>query len=412
MRVLHVSWEFPPIVYGGLGRHVHALTRSQAERDDEVVVLTQSTDRASSIDVVDDVRVHRVPHDPPDLPFTEETLLARVLSMQTAMIRAGESLGRFDIVHAHDWVTAHAAITLRDALGAQALVSTIHATEAGRHQGWLPGPLSDSIHSVEHWLVHQSEGVIVCSQHMRHEIDKLFGPSKDRVSVIANGIDLHRWSTTPTQAERARAAHADTGPLVLFVGRLEWEKGAHTLVEALPRLRRRFPGLRAIIAGRGGQAESLREQVRDRHVDGIVDFVGWLPEPELNSLIAAADVLVVPSLYEPFGLVALEGAALGAPLVVALTGGLAEFVDDGATGRTYPPGDATRLAFAVTDALEDAEGSQRMARQALARLKEAYGWPLIAAQTDEAYARAMAQSRQRSPIAPARLPGRSINLLG
>ncbi|MFM1965761.1 MAG: hypothetical protein RL134_1486 [Actinomycetota bacterium] len=412
MRVLHVSWEYPPIVYGGLGRHVQALTDAQAQRGDDITVLTQTSDHLTNREDVNGVHVLRAPHDPPEVPFGEDTLLAWVLGMQTGMIREGSALGSVDIVHAHDWVTAHAAIALRDILGARALVATIHATEAGRHQGWLPSPLSDAIHSIEHWLVHEADRVIACSQHMRREVEQLFAPPADHVSVIANGIDLQRWRATRARTQRARDAHGATGPLVVFVGRLEWEKGAHTLIDALPRLRRRIPGLRAVIAGRGGHADELERRVRTLRLGRAVDFVGWLPEPELHGLMAAADALVVPSIYEPFGLVALEGAALGAPLVVARTGGLAEFVDDGVTGRTFEPGDTAGLAEAVARAVSDPEGSARMAAAARTRLRDSYAWSLIAAQTDEAYTRALSHPRRTPrPDVPVRIPDRSVNLL-
>jgi glycogen(starch) synthase len=410
MRVLHVAWEYPPLIYGGLGRHVEALTRAQAERGDDVVVLTQSSDGRSTTDMVDGVRVIRAPHDPPLVPFSEETLLAWVLGMQTGMLRAAHRVGPVDVVHAHDWVTAHAAIGVRESLAAGTLVATIHATEAGRHQGWLPGPLSDAIHAIEHWLVHEAQGVIVCSQHMRREVERLFELPPDRTSVIANGIDLRRWRASPARKARTRDVHAPHGPLVVFVGRLEWEKGAHTLIDALPRLRRRIPGLRAVIAGRGGHEPELVRQVRDRRLQRAVDFVGWLPEPDLHALIAAADVLVVPSIYEPFGMVAVEGAALGTPLVVADTGGLAEFVVDGETGRTFAPGDAGALADAVQAALGDPDGSTRMARSARTRLRESYGWSLIADDTASAYVRALTTPRGRE-IPSARFPDRSVNLL-
>ena len=411
MRVLHVSWEYPPIVYGGLGRHVQALTAAQAARGDDVTVLTQTAERTMSISQEDGIRVIRAPHDPPEVPFGEDTLLAWVLGMQTGMIRAAGGAGSFDVVHAHDWVTAHAGITLRETLASRALVATIHATEAGRHQGWLPGPLSDAIHSIEHWLVHQADQVIACSDHMRAEITQLFAPRADHVSVIANGIDVQRWCAEPDRTAQAREMHARTGPLVVFVGRLEWEKGAHTLIDALPRLRRRIPGVRAVIAGRGGHADELQRQVRARRLTSVVDFVGWLPEPELHGLIAAADTLVVPSLYEPFGMVALEGAALGAPLVVARTGGLAEFVDDGETGRVFEPGDVESLADAVTEAIRHSESSRHMADAARHRAQESYGWPLIAEQTDEAYARALLHSADARDAPPVRIPDRSVNLL-
>jgi glycogen(starch) synthase len=411
MRVLHVAWEYPPLIYGGLGRHVDALSRAQSQRGDQVVVLTQAAGDRTVEEDVQGIRVIRAAHDPPHVPFREDTLLAWVMGMQTGMLRAGADLGAFDIVHAHDWVSAHAAIGLREILPSQALVATIHATEAGRHQGWLPGPLSDAIHSVEHWLAHEAQGVIVCSQHMRREVEQLFGCPHDRVSVIANGIDLTRWRATARSTARARDAHAATGPLIVFVGRLEWEKGAHTLIDALPRLRRRIPGVRVVIAGRGGHEPALARQVRERRVGRAVDFVGWLPESELHALIAAADALVVPSIYEPFGLVAIEGAALGTPLVVARTGGLAEFVTAGVTGRTFAPGDPAGLTHAVTAALHDREESMRMARTARERLRDAYGWSLIAERTQEAYDRAMAAPARTVDIPAARIPERSVNLL-
>lgn len=410
MRVLHVAWEYPPLIYGGLGRHVDALTRAQAQRGDDVTVLTQSSEGRFSDENVHGVRVIRAPHDPPQLAFSEETLLAWVLSMQTGMLRAAHGLGQVDIVHAHDWVTAHAAIGLRDALPSPALVGTIHATEAGRHQGWLPGPLSDAIHSVEHWLAHEAQRVIVCSQHMRTEAHGLFDLPQERISVIANGIDLKRWRASTTLTAQVRDAHAPHGPLVVFVGRLEWEKGAHTLIDALPRLKRRNPGLRAVIAGRGGHESQLTDQVRARRLGRTVDFVGWLPEPRLHALIAAADVLVVPSIYEPFGLVAIEGAALGTPLVVARTGGLAEFVEDGVTGRTFEPGSAVGLADAVTAALHDDSGAQRMARAARTRLRESYGWSRIADDTQAAYVQARRAPRATDSPSP-RIPDRTVNLL-
>lgn len=424
--ILHLSWEYPPVVYGGLGRHVHALAEAQAARGDQVVVLTQSAkpDRGGSADppgpdalpdeTVAGVRIIRVPHDPPAVPFDEAHLLAWVMGMESAITRRGLDLIEEHaphVVHAHDWMMAHAATTLVEASRHEsALVATIHATEAGRHQGWLPTGLSDSIHSIEHWLVHRAQRVIACSHHMRDEIERLFHLDPERIAVVTNGIHLRRWRASAADIARARDRFAATGPLIVFCGRLEWEKGGHTLIDALPRLRRRLPRLRVVVAGRGGAASDLERQARERRVSSIVTFTGWLPERELHGLMAAADALVIPSLYEPFGLVALEGAALSAPLVVARTGGLAEFVVDAKTGRTFAPGDPVDLARAVTETVRDHESSREFARAARARLRESYRWELLAAQTDEVYARAAA-SEPPGGSDPAVIPPRGVNLL-
>lgn len=393
VRILHVSWEYPPLVYGGLGRHVHALAEAQAALGHEVIVITQASDGAPMDEIVNGVRVVRTPHDPPAVPFTEDHLLAWVMSLETALIRRGiEALEvQPDVVHAHDWIVAHAAVTLAAAARASTgraipLIATIHATEAGRHQGWLSSELSRAIHSVEWWLAHQADRLIACSDHMRWEIRRLFEVPDDDVVVIPNGVDMRAWTTSRREVERARNRYAPRGPLIVYIGRLEWEKGIHTLIDAMPRLRRRLPGVQLVIAGRGGAAETLRKQALDKRLSNVIDFAGWLPEPELHALVAACDALVIPSIYEPFGMVALEGTALGAPLVVARAGGLAEFVREGETGHTFAPGDAADLARAITDAVQDSAISAAMVKTAQHRLRESYLWERIAHLTDQAYA--------------------------
>ena len=414
--ILHVAWEYPPLVYGGLGRHVHALAEAQAARGHDVTVLTQATLGAPDDSFVNGVRVVRVAHDPPLVPFDEEHLLAWVASLESAMTRRATALvteARPDIVHAHDWMVAHAGAAIRE-YAHGTLVATIHATEAGRHQGWLPTDLSDAIHSVEDWLVQEADRVIVCSEHMRWEVERLHPASGDRLDVVANGIDLDAWHAGPQDIAHARDRYAPTGPLVVFCGRLEWEKGVHTLVDAVPRLRRRIPGVRVVITGRGGAADDLEHQVRERRVTSSVTFTGWMPERDMRGLIAAADALVIPSIYEPFGLVALEGAALGAPLVVARSGGLAEFVRDGVTGRTFTPGDPADLARATTEAVLEPDRSRTMAQAARQRLSDSYRWEMLADETDRAYARAFERRsagalpiRKQGPV----IPPRGVNLL-
>jgi glycogen(starch) synthase len=201
----------------------------------------------------------------------------------------------------------------------------------------------------------------------------------------------------------------------VFTGRLEWEKGVHTLVEAMPRLRRRHPGLRLVVAGRGTHRDALVEQARRLRVSRSVAFTGWLEEEDLRAVVAAADVAVVPSVYEPFGLVALETAALGTPLVVAGTGGLAEVVRDHESGLVVPPLDAAALADAVTELLCDEVLAHRVARTAREVVVRDHDWSALAARTVEVYAAAVTQEdelREQSRPAPVlRMAVRDGNLL-
>ncbi|MGW0516396.1 glycosyltransferase family 4 protein [Crossiella sp. NPDC003009] len=394
MRVLMLSWEYPPVVIGGLGRHVHALAKSLAAQGHEVVVLCRHPAGTDAVthpgeDVLGEgVRVLRVAEDPAHLTF-EQDLVAWTLAMGHAMIRTGLALlrdWRPQVVHAHDWLVAHAAIALAEAADAP-LVATIHATEAGRHSGWLSHTLNQQVHSVEWWLANSSDGLITCSAAMRDEAAHLFEVESELITVLHNGIEPRRWRVDQAEVAAARARHAPDGaPLLLFFGRLEWEKGVQDLLAALPRIRRSHPGARLVVAGKGIHEPHLVEAARKLRIRRAVDFVGHLSDRDLSALLPAADAVILPSRYEPFGIVALEAAAAGAPLVASTAGGLGEVVQHGRTGLSFTPGDLDGLTSAVRAVLDDPAAAKRRARAAKARLSTDFNWDLIAADTTAVYA--------------------------
>jgi glycogen(starch) synthase len=372
-----------------------------AEQGHEIVVLcrrdagTDASTHPTTDELVEGVRVISAAEDPPHLQF-ERDLLAWTLGMGHAMVRAGTRLlrgWRPDVVHAHDWLVAHPAIALAEAAEAP-LVSTIHATEAGRHAGWLSHPLNQQVHSVEWWLANRADAVIACSAAMQGEVAHLFELDPSRVHVLHNGIEPGRWRVPPRRVEQARAEHAaDAAPLLLFFGRLEYEKGAQDLLAALPRIRRNHPGTRLAIAGEGRHYQALIEQARKLRIRRAVDFAGHLGDLPLKALLAAADVTVMPSRYEPFGIAALEAAAAGAALVASTAGGLGEIVVDGETGLSFSPGDAVGLAAAVRRVLDDPRAAARRALAARARLAADFDWGRIAAGTVEVYTGAVRGER-------------------
>jgi glycogen synthase len=401
MRVLMVSWEYPPVVVGGLGRHVHALATRLATIGHDVVVLsrrpagTDAETHPTTDEVVEGVRVVAVAEDPAHLEF-ERDLVAWTLAMGHALLRAGLTRldgWRPDVVHAHDWLVAHAAIALADVLGVP-LVATIHATEAGRHAGWLSAPLSRQVHSMEWWLAQRADSVITCSSAMRDEVAEIFdldaGPDGTApITVLHNGIEPGGWSIAARHASRTRARYAPDGaPLLLYFGRLEYEKGVQDLIAALPRIRRAHPGTRLLVAGTGTAVEMLVEATRAHRVRRSVTFLGHLPDGELPAAVAAADAVVLPSRYEPFGIVALEAAAAGAPLVASTAGGLGEVVVDGRTGVSFAPGDVPGIAKAVHRVLSDPVAAHVRARAARERLAADFDWTAIAVGTAAVYAAA------------------------
>ncbi|EFV12507.1 glycosyltransferase family 4 protein [Segniliparus rugosus] len=410
MRVLLLSWEHPPVVVGGLGRHVQELAKALASLGHEVTVLSRGPMGATGAQAPaatttqNGVRVVSVPEDPLSLEFGSD-LVAWTLSLGHAMLRAGLALAdsfQPDVVHAHDWLVAAPAIALAEHF-AVPLVTTVHATEAGRHDGWIGNSTSAQVHSAERWLVRVSDALICCSESMRQETTTLFGPLDEPIVVIPNGIDLSLWPFQPPD----RCA---TPPRLLFVGRLEYEKGVHDLIAALPAIRRAHQGTTLSVVGTGTQAEWLREVAREHKVASSVRFFGKLDHNGIQRHMRTASALIVPSRYEPFGLVALEGAAAGVPLVVAETGGLGEAVSENVNGRTFPPGDVKALADAVARVLASPTRSARMAKAARDRITDDFDWRSVAEQTVEVYSGAKRlDGRAPVPRPDLRLP---VKLLG
>ncbi len=402
-----LSWEYPPVVVGGLGRHVHALAVHLAAGGHDVVVLARqptgsdASTHPSSDRMVEGVRVIAVAEDPAHLVFTED-LMGWTLALNHALVRAGLAADwQPDVVHAHDWLVAHAGIALAEHF-AVPLVATLHATEAGRHGGWISQRLNRQVYSVEWWLARSADALITCSASMAAEVSELFGPALAPITVLHNGINTDRWPSTHREPR--------TGdPLLLFLGRLEWEKGIQDAIAALARVRRRHFGTRLVVAGEGSQLAWLQDEARRHRVLRVVTFTGHLTRPELLDWLARADAVVLPSRYEPFGIVALEAAAAGTPLVASSAGGLGEAVLDEVTGLSFAPGDVTGLTTAVRVVLDDPAAAAERARRARARLDTHFNWTTIAAATAELYAGA--QRRPRAPlgrptIAERPLPGR------
>lgn len=408
LKILLVSWEYPPVVIGGLGRHVHHLATELARAGHDVVVLSRrptGTDpqtHPTTDEVHEGVRVIAAAEDPHEFTFTTD-MMAWILAMGHAMVRAGLVLAdwRPDIVHAHDWLVANPAVALAQFFDVP-LVSTIHATEAGRHSGWVSGAVSRQVHSLESWLVHDSDSLIACSASMRDEITALFGPDLADIAVIPNGIDTDGWPFA------ARLPHPGPAELLYF-GRLEYEKGVHDAIAALPRIRRTHPGTTLTIAGDGTQLDFLTEQARKHKVLKATKFVGRVDHSQLLALLHRADAAVLPSHYEPFGIVALEAAAAGTPLVTSTAGGLGEAVIDGVTGLSYPPGDVAALADAVRALLDSPAAAQQRATAARERLTSDFAWHTVTAETCQVYLAAKRGERRaqpRRPIVERPLPGR------
>jgi glycogen(starch) synthase len=387
VRVLIVSWEFPPLVVGGLGRHVGQLSRHLAAAGHDVRVLTRGGGPAPEQQQWDGATVWRAAADGLAIDFGSESVLAWAQAFEHSLTRAGLRLvsrWRPDVLHAHDWLVAQTAHTLHEVTGSP-VVATVHATEHGRQQGWLTEPVPRAVHSVERWLCRNAAAVITCSRYMAAEVSRLFQLDPAEVRVIGNGAEpVGSGSEVETVGSAARAYGGQ--PLLAFAGRLVHEKGLQELIKALPLLRQELPGVRLVVAGTGQQLDAQQDRAARYGVSDLIDWAGFLSGTQVAGLLAAADLVVVPSLYEPFGMVALEAQLAGTPVAVSDTGGLAELVEPGVTGLRFAPESPAAIAAAVREVVADPEGARRRAARAQRRAREEFSWPTVAHRTAEVYA--------------------------
>jgi glycogen(starch) synthase len=409
MRVLILSWEYPPVVEGGLARHVRKLSEQLVRDGAEVHVLTRGGGRLGAREERHGVTVHRVRE--PDFPKHDlDAFIAWVDHMNADMRAAGEALGAaapagealaFDLVHSHDWLVAAAARRLARRFGVPWLV-TVHATEYGRHQGWVDKHPQSHIHAVERRMARDADRVITCSHYMRGHVADVFGVDAANVTVISNGIDPTDLQPVADLPRLRKRFAAPDEKLVLMVGRLVYEKGFHLALDAMPRLIERLGNVRFLVAGSGTAEAELKAQAAKLGLMAHGSFVGWTGDEVLHSYYRIADLCVVPSLYEPFGLVALEAMASGCPTIVADTGGLREVVPSGRrAGLRFRARDSGSLARMAEQLLSDEVLRDRLVAEAGEHVLR-FDWADVARQTAAVY-----EELRRGRAAPA-APGEPV----
>jgi glycogen(starch) synthase len=382
MRALMISWEYPPVIEGGLGRHVRKLSEHLAHEGVEVHVLARGGGQLALEEERHGVVVHRV-REPP-FPWELSAFIRWVEAMNRDMrARSGELCERleFDLVHSHDWLVAAAAEQTARAIARPWLV-TVHATEYGRHFGAVDSYPQSHIHAAERSMCRRADRVITCSRFMRGHVSSVFGVPARRITAIPNGIDPRDLEPVVDDLPGLRARFAaPEDVLVLLVGRLAYEKGFHLALDALAPVIRRLRRVRFVVAGSGTAEAELRRQARRLGLTRHGAFLGWVGDDMLHSLYRVADLCIVPSIYEPFGLVALEAMASGCPCVVADTGGLREVVPG---DSRFAPGDGEALQEILERVLADDDARRRMADAAREHART-FDWTEIASRTVAIY---------------------------
>ncbi len=390
IRIIMLSWEYPPRIVGGISPHVYELSQELAKRDIEVHVVTKATPNAPDEEVEESgVFVHRVHLEKTPKNFVEEIkLLNKATDLRVRkLLEDFRESGEPTIFHAHDWLSLDSARSLKYEYQLP-MIATVHATEHGRNGG-IYNDLQKYIHESEYWLTYEAWRVIVCTEFMKEEVQNYFNCPKDKVDVIFNGVKKERfefkWSEEDRKQWRSKLARPEE-KIVMYVGRFVREKGIHVLLNAASVVLAKEPKTKFVIVG-GGNREQLEKFVRWYGLQDKVLFTGFMANRSLHQLYRCADVAVFPSLYEPFGIVALEGMAAGAAVVASDAGGLREVVEHDKTGTSSFAGDPQSLAWAILNVLNNPKRAEKLKTNASKRLESDFDWGLIAEQTIAVYQR-------------------------
>lgn len=391
MRILALAWEFPPRIIGGISRHVAELYPEVVKRGHEVHLITVAIADEPIEAIVDGIHVYRIPVEANhDFFHWVGQMNANMLDFARKLIAETLSDRPIDLLHAHDWLVEESAIALTNEFQIP-LVSTIHATEYGRCNG-IHNDTQRYIHHKEILLTQASQRVIVCSEYMRGEVQRAFDCPAAKTDVVYNGLSAERWQNIAADYEhdlealRSQYAKPDEA-IIYFVGRITYEKGIYVLLNAMPKVIAAMQDkVRLVIIGTGdAYSILLQKQAWDLGIYHKVLFTGFMADTDFWKFQKIASCAIFPSLYEPFGIVALESFAAKIPLVVSDTGGLPEVVRHQVTGFVTKVNDANSLAEGIIAVLQNPSYANSLIINAQSDLRKRFTWDLLAAQTEAVF---------------------------
>ena len=390
MKILMLTWEYPPRIVGGIARVVHDLSKRLIKDGHEVTVITYRDGNVPEYENDKGVEVYRVDN----YMIHPNNFIDWIMQLNFNMIaKATEVInkeGGFDVIHAHDWLVTYAAKSLKQSFNLP-MVATIHATEAGRNSG-IHDDTQRYINDTEWLLTYEATEVIVNSNYMKGHVQGLFGLPFDKISVIPNGINLNNFTGIDRDYDFRRRFAMDNEKIILYVGRLVYEKGVQHLISAMPKILENYHDSKLVIAGKGGMIDELKEQVNAMGISEKVYFAGYMAGKDVQKMYKAADIAVFPSTYEPFGIVALEAMLSENPIVVSDIGGLNEIVQHKENGMKTYCGNPNSIADAILELLYDHKLCAEITKKAKNKVRNEYNWSKISQDTHFAYQKAICQS--------------------
>jgi glycosyltransferase involved in cell wall biosynthesis len=383
MRIALLSWEsLHSIPVGGVGVHVTELAAALERKGHEVHVFTRMANGQQLYTRIDGVHYHRCPFRL-DRDFVEE-INDMCRSFVDYVFQTEDFIGPFDVIHAHDWLAANAMTWIKQGRGRKGIL-TIHSTEYGRCGNNFYGGRSGRIREMERAGTYWADGVIAVSHALRKEIKWMYEVPEWKLSVIYNGVNLRHfdgWIDPGTIKGRFGIGPMD--PMVLFAGRIVYQKGPELLVEAIPYVLRFYPYAKFVFAGDGELRSLAERRAYELGVAHATRFLGFKMGGELVDLYRACDVVCIPSRNEPFGIVVLEAWSAGKPVVATKNGGPDEYVWHEVNGlKIYP--NPNSIAWGLGTLFTNFEWGRWMGRNGRIAVESAFTWDAIADQVLSLY---------------------------
>ncbi len=377
MRIALLSWEAVHSIYvGGVAFHVTELACALQRKGHEVHVFTRmGKPDHPRYERIHGVHYHRCPFGA-NLDFVEE-----IHNMSRAFCDAffftEDRVGHFDVVHAHDWLAAPAMYWIKQGRGNHT-VFTIHSTEYGRCGNNFYGGNSERIRHIEWKACYEADSVIAVSHSLKNEVQWIYGVPDSKVDVVYNGIDYQKFDGWVEPA--AVKKMYDIGPMdpmVLFVGRMVYQKGVDLLVSAIPHVLSYYPNAKFVFAGDGEMRGQVEEQSVRIGVKHACRFLGHVNGWRLKDLFKSTDCVCVPSRNEPFGIVILEAWSAGKPVVASANGGPSEIVWHEINGLKIADNPES-IAWGIGSLFEDFDDARWMGSNGRIAAESVFSWDIIA----------------------------------
>lgn len=383
MKIAFFSWEsLHSIAVGGIAVHVSDLSRALAQKGHEIHVFTRMDNGQAHEEWIEGVCYHRCAyqhhhHFKDDVDNMCRAFLDRFLETE-------RNTGRFDIVHSHDWLTANVIIWLKQKRDYKAIL-TMHSTEYGRCGNNFGGMHSQDVAHLEWSGIYHANRVIAVSKTLKEELKWLYSSPDDKLNVVYNGVNAYQFDGwIDALAVRKLYEIGPDDPIILFVGRMVYQKGPDILIESIPNILYHYPNAKFVFAGDGGMRSYCEDLSRQRNVYHATRFLGSVNGWRLKDLFKSADCVVVPSRNEPFGIVILEAWSAGKPVVASSQGGPSEIVWHDVNGYKVNP-QPDSINWGLGTMLEKKEHAQWMGRNGRLTAETTFSWDHIADDTLKVY---------------------------